>query len=150
MQIPPSASSQFGKGKQPASFLPTQDSREREWKQRDRRRHEQDMELTALSRCEGQRTWQHWEYYWSFKSQCLGGWWYISKNRDYRGKKSSWEGRCHNQLGTYLLNLVGHLCKRALQETFIHLGRKKWMPRKKKVNAEKWDKHEVREPESPV
>lgn len=41
------------------------------------------------------------------------------------GKESSWERRCHNQLGTYLLNLVGRPCKRALQETSIHLGRKK-------------------------
>ena len=41
------------------------------------------------------------------------------------GKESSWERRGHNQLGTYLLNLVGRPCKRALQETSIHLGRKK-------------------------
>ena len=61
----------------------------------------------------------------------------LAKTEIIEGKKSSWEGRCHNQLGTYLLNLVGRLCKRALQETFIHLGRKKWMPRKKKMNAEK-------------
>ena len=61
----------------------------------------------------------------------------LAKIEIIEGKKGSWEGSCHNQLGTYLLYLVGHLCKRALQETFIHLGRKKWMPRKKKVDTEK-------------
>ena len=61
----------------------------------------------------------------------------LAKIEIIEGKKGSWEGRCHNQLGTYLLYLVGRLCKRALQDTFIHLERKKWMPRKKKVDTEK-------------
>lgn len=127
MQSPPSESSQSGTGEWPASFLPARYPRECEWKWQDRRRDKQEMESTALS---PEQTWEAKDKAALRKllkvqvsvSQRMV---MILAKIEITEEKSSWEGRCQGQFGTYLLNLVRHLCKMALSEAFIHLGRKK-------------------------